>query len=152
MNVLACLPFDICSVMIDWRTSVNITRTAARCIVYHSYSYSSGLFWAGYLLDILCLVAIPTEVSASSHLLNGWQCFITLTQVVSPSVIKTLKIGTTDLQMRDRHSLCTDILYRWLILCSVWYFDARDSAVVLCNVDELTQYLQCLCQQDAHCL
>ena len=60
MNVLAFLPFDnICSVMIDWRTSVNITRTAARCIVYHSYSYSSSLFWAGlcvgfFLLGTVC--------------------------------------------------------------------------------------------------
>jgi len=34
----------------------------------------------------------------------------TLTQVVSPSVIKTLKIGTTDLEVPGRHSLCTDIL------------------------------------------
>ena len=51
----------------------------------------------------------------------------TLTEVVSPSVIKTLNIGTTDLEVPGRHSLYTNIvvvLCRWLILCNVWYFDA----------------------------
>ena len=120
-------------------------------------------FIACFFLVILCLVAIPTEMSASSHLLNGWlwiwiwiivamsrrlsqlaMFYHTLSQVVSPSVIKTLKIGTTDLEVPGRHSVCTDIvvvLCRWLILCIVWYFDAWDSVDVLYNVDELMQYI-----------
>ena len=130
---------------------------------FHSARHSlfSLDFIACFLLVILCLVAIPTEMSASSHLLNGllWIWIIvarsrrlsqlamfyhTLSQVVSPSVIKTLNIGTTDLEVPGRHSLCTDIvvvLCRWLILCSVWYFDAWDSVDVLYNADELRQYL-----------
>ena len=66
-------------------------------------------FIACFLLVVLCLVAIPTEVSASSH---QWLAMFyhTLTQVVSPSVIKILNIGATDLEVPGRHSLCTDIL------------------------------------------
>ena len=58
-------------------------------------------FIACFLLVILCLVAIPTEMSASSY---QWLAMFyhTLTQVVSPSVIKTLKIGTTDLDVPGR--------------------------------------------------
>jgi len=54
-------------------------------------------FIACFLLVILCLVAIPTEVSASSHLLNGWQCFIT--HSLKSLVLQSLKPWKLELRI-----------------------------------------------------
>jgi len=55
MNVLASPPFvSVCSAMINWRTSDNITRTAAYCNVYHSHS--SGLLLSDFMCVYLSLL------------------------------------------------------------------------------------------------
>ena len=135
-------PFDnICSVMIDWRTStltlsttrtfsellhavgLLCTRVTVTVVVYFErvcvcvflstgHSLFSLDFIACFLLAILCLVAIPTEVSASSHLLNGWQCFIT--HSLKSLVLQSLKPRPIVYQS---NSYCGGLFWTSLCVC-----------------------------------
>ena len=61
---------------------------------------------ACFLLVVLCLFAY---VSANVHILNESQSLFSTHSKVLQS-LESLKMGTTDLEVPGRHSLCTDIL------------------------------------------
>jgi len=158
MSVLVLVDLTVCLVCYNWDECTRLPsiwqhllsddwledkcehyQNCSRCIVYHSYSYSSGLFWAGLCVfftrhSLFSLFLVFTR-GTICHLLYGWCFFFNIDSGATVRIKRDL--NANDLSLQECQILCelrSDLVICCPVKCSLvcvhlvlvcwwWWFD-----------------------------